>query len=256
MAEKTVRLGGIDYGCGAACYTGSAAPVRIAYRDDLYEYPSLADEEVLAQLVDRTEPLVLAETADTRGAIQPADTAVRALVIDDAAVAARPLLDAYPRLVAWGLRVLQDRSFTVDERVWLLAHLCAAVQHCEVKGHLDALDVAINCFLDPAGLRRMVDQYNARPSEPQALAVALAKVALSLPAGSAARGLAEDALVGIGAQSEEDATRNAVTVDITWLMGDRSDGWETLGLKALDAATYEACKQARAGAFRPPSAAA
>jgi hypothetical protein len=123
----------------------------------------MACEAVAESLLARTDPVRLVGERDP-------PTRRRFLVeIDRQHVARRPLLRLYPELIGWGLALLQDRRFSLDDRFVLLAHAMSLVDWTERSGLVDELLRAMEEFQKTENLRRVVHKYDEHPIGPKAL---------------------------------------------------------------------------------------
>lgn len=145
---------------GAACDDFPRTFFR--FLDDEYVLPTLACEAVAEALWTRTDPIRLV------GESEPPGRRRFPVEIDQPAVDRRPLLRLYPELVRWGLALLQDRRFSLDDRFVLLASAMSLIDGMERSGRVDDLPAAMDAFLQAENLRRVAARYGERPVGPQA----------------------------------------------------------------------------------------
>lgn len=103
------------------------------YLEGEYLMPSGGCEAVLEALLDRDEPISLvSRTIET-------PTRNYFVHITEDLAEKRPLLRHYPQLIEFGLRILQDRSMPLDERVAKLAEGLLHIDEFEQTGQINAL---------------------------------------------------------------------------------------------------------------------
>ncbi len=123
------------------CSTCNSFPCTVmAYRGQEYLMPSGGCEAVLEALLHRTAPVRM--LSEDREAVERNYY----VHITEDLVTQRPLLGHYPRLVQFGLDVLQDRSRSLDERVACLLEGLARVDRMEDEGELGRLPAFLKEF--------------------------------------------------------------------------------------------------------------
>jgi hypothetical protein len=138
------------------------------FLDDEYVLPTMACEAVAESLLARTDPIRLVGERD------PPRRRRYLVEIDEQGVARRPLLGLYPELIRWGLALLQDRRFSLDDRFVLLANAMSLIDWMERNGRVNDLPGAMDKFLQAENLRQIVNRYGEYPIGPKAfLAVAV-----------------------------------------------------------------------------------
>jgi hypothetical protein len=145
---------------GAACNDFPRAYGQ--FLDDEYVLPTMACEAVAESLLARTDPIRLVGESDPprrRGFL---------VKINQDGVDRRPLLRLYPELIRWGLALLQDRRFSLDDRFVLLANAMSLIDWMERNGRVDDLPGAMDRFLQPENLHRVVNRYDEYPIGPKA----------------------------------------------------------------------------------------
>jgi hypothetical protein len=68
----------------------------------------------------------------------------------------------------WGLALLQDRRFPMDDRFVLLANAMSLIDWMESNGRVDDLPGAMDTFLQAENLRQVVDRYDEYSIGPRA----------------------------------------------------------------------------------------
>lgn len=145
---------------GAACDDFPRTYCR--FLDDEYVLPTLACEAVAESLLAKTDPVrLLGESDPPRRRRFPVE-------IDRRAVERRPLLRLYPELIRWGLALLQDRRFCLDDRFVLLANAMSLIDWMETSGRVDDLPSAMDRFLYAENLQQVVDRYGEYRIGPKA----------------------------------------------------------------------------------------
>jgi hypothetical protein len=145
---------------GAACNDFPRAYCR--FLDDEYVLPTVACEAVAESLLARTDPVRLV------GESAPPGRRGFPVEIDRRGVDRRPLLRLYPELIRWGLALLQDRRFSLDDRFVLLANAMSLIDWMERSGRVDDLPGAMGRFLQAENLQQVVGRYGERLIGPRA----------------------------------------------------------------------------------------
>jgi hypothetical protein len=145
---------------GAACNDFPRAYCR--FLDDEYVLPTMACEAVAESLLAKTDPVRLVGESDPPGR--------RGFPVEIArpGVDRRPLLGLYPELIRWGLALLQERRFSLDDRFVLLANAMSLIDWMERKGRVDDLPGAMDSFLQAENLQQVVNRYDGHPIGPKA----------------------------------------------------------------------------------------
>jgi hypothetical protein len=145
---------------GAACHDFPRAYSQ--FLDDEYVLPTVACEAVAESLLARTDPVRLVRERD------PPPRRGFPVKIDRERVDRRPLLRLYPELIGWGLALLQDRRFSLDDRLVLLANAMSLIDWMERNGRVDDLPGAMDRFLQAENLQKVVNGYAEYPIGPRA----------------------------------------------------------------------------------------
>ena len=145
---------------GAACNDFPRAYCQ--FLDDEYVLPTMACEAVAESLLAKTDPVRLVGESD------PPGRRGFGVKIDQQGVDRRPLLRLYPELIRWGLALLQDRRFSLDDRFVLLANAMSLIDWMERNGRVDDLPGAMDTFLQAENLRQVVNRYDEYPIGPRA----------------------------------------------------------------------------------------
>ena len=145
---------------GAACDDFPRAFCR--FLDDEYVLPTMACEAVVESLLAKTDPVRLVDEYDP-----PSRRGFR-VEIDRQGVGRRTLLRLYPELIRWGLALLQDRRYSLDDRFVLLANAMSLIDWLERSGRVDDLPLAMDQFLRAENLQQVVNRYGECPIGPKA----------------------------------------------------------------------------------------
>ena len=145
---------------GAACDDFPRTHCR--FLDDEYVLPTLACEAVAESLLAKADPVRLVGESDApRRRRFPVE-------IDRRGVERRPILRLYPELIRWGLALLQDRRFSLDDRFVLLANAMSLIDWMERSGRVDDLPRAMEKFLEAENLQQVVNRYGQYAIGPRA----------------------------------------------------------------------------------------
>jgi lysine-N-methylase len=80
----------------------------------------------------------------------------------------RLLLHLYPDLIRWGLAILQDRRFSLDDRFVLLANAMCLIDWMERNSRVGELPDAMDKFLQVENLQRTLHKYDKYSIGPKA----------------------------------------------------------------------------------------
>ena len=197
---------------GKACNEFPTTTVRVG--DGSWRFATLACEAVVEALLGREDPIrVVHGRADVLCVSDPG-AGSPVLTISDEDIHRRPLLGLYPRLVDWGMSLLQDRNLPLGDRLVLLTQFMYRVQWLEEEGRIDRLVDEAEGFLLPASRKRSLADVAPAGAGANARLTYAAKVlsgesALALPR----RDFSLSALSGMGFSFENplvsDAPREA-----------------------------------------------
>jgi len=184
-----------DESVGAACNDFPRSYCR--FLDDEYVLPTMACEAVAESLLAKTDPVRLVGDSD------PPRRHGFHVEIDQQGVDRRPLLRLYPELTGWGLALLQDRRFSLDDRFVLLANAMSLVDWTERSGRVDDLPGAMDRFLRAEHLQQVVDRYDEYPIGPKAFLAVNVNAFVRFMALPRFRERARQALEGLGIEVVE-----------------------------------------------------
>jgi lysine-N-methylase len=145
---------------GAACNDFPRAYCR--FLDDEYAWPTMACEALAESLLAKTDSVRLVGESD------PPRRRSFPVEIDQQGVDRRPLLRLYPELMRWGLALLQDRRFPLDDRFVLLANAMSLIDWMERSGRVNDLPRAMEKFLKAENLQQVVNRYDEYTIGPKA----------------------------------------------------------------------------------------
>jgi hypothetical protein len=133
-----------------------------SFREDEYVLPTVACEAVAELLLKKADPirLVSASAFHRRNHLSAK--------IDEQGIGRRPLLRWYPELIRWGLALLQDRRFSLDDRFVLLAHAMCLIDWTERNGRVGDLPHAMGKFLQMENLQQTLRKYDPYTIGPKA----------------------------------------------------------------------------------------
>ena len=184
-----------DESVGAACNDFPRSYCR--FLDDEYVLPTMACEAVAESLLAKPDPVRLVGDSD------PPRRHGFHVEIDQQGVDRRPLLRLYPELTGWGLALLQDRRFSLDDRFVLLANAMSLVDWTERSGRVDDLPGAMDRFLRAEHLQQVVDRYDEYPVGPKAFLAVNVNAFVRFMALPRFRERARQALEGLGIEVVE-----------------------------------------------------
>ena len=166
--------------------------IRIAFLDDEYVFPSLSCEAIVELLLGRVEPLRLAEEP-----IAEKSEKYHAS-IEKEHFARRPLLEIYPDLMRLGFALLQNRHFSLDERMVLLANGLSLVDWLERNGRAAEVREAMERFATTENLEKTLAKFAEYTFGPRAVLTICGNTLLSLLNHSAYGAEAKRILHGLG----------------------------------------------------------
>jgi hypothetical protein len=180
------------------CATCSDFPDSyVSFVEDEYVFPFLSCEAVLELLLKKIEPIRLVSESTFRRSDHHFAS------IGKTHFERRPLLALYPNLLRWGLAILQDRRFSLDDRMVLLAHAMSLVDWMEKSRRTGDLPEAMERFLQTENLKRILHGMNKCPIGPKALLAVNGHCLLPLLDVPAYRENARAILDGLGIQLVE-----------------------------------------------------
>jgi hypothetical protein len=134
----------------------------VSFLEDEYVFPSLSCEAIVELLLNKEDSIqLLAEEKRTTKTQYNA-------AIEKNHFRKRPLLEHYPDLTRWGLTLLQERRFSLDNRMILLAEAMCLIDWLEGNGRVRDLPQAMESFLLADSLEQSIKRYEQDPvdSEP------------------------------------------------------------------------------------------
>lgn len=118
----------------------------IRFLEDTYIFPSVTCEAVLELMLNKKDPIRLRrEEKDLENRRCYAK-------VEEAQTRKRPLLRLYPMIMQYGLELLQNRSYTLDERMQLMALVVYTIDQMERSGAVQEI---------PAMLRQLTTGQRA-----------------------------------------------------------------------------------------------
>ena len=211
------------------CATCNDFPnIYISFLDDEYVFPSLSCEAILESLLNKPTAIVLVSEnlLESRGRYHAG--------IQKAHFCTRPLLELYPQLLRWGLAILQQRNFCLDDRMVLLAHMMSLIDWMERKGRVAELPEAINTFLQMEHLEHMLSECDRFRIGPKAFLTVNGDTLVRFVRHSPYRNYAQRILGGLGIEVTET----------------NEGGRVNLGLKMADSGKYLKRKENLSGFTR------
>jgi hypothetical protein len=133
-----------------------------AFLEDEYVLPTVACEAIAEPLLGRQDPIRLFGEDLSQRKKHFTTT------IDEKHVDGRPLLKLFPDLIRWGLTLLQDRRFSLDDRFVLLANAMSLIDWMERNGRVDGLPEAMDKFLGIENLQEILSKYDHYKIGPKA----------------------------------------------------------------------------------------
>jgi hypothetical protein len=188
----------------------------ISFLEDEYLFPSLSCEAIVELLLNKADPIRLAGEAIAQKQDRHLAT------IENAHFAKRPLLELYPKLIDWGLAILEDRRFPLDSRMTLLANAMSLIDWMERQGRVAEVPDAMEKFLAPESLHGVLKKFAQHSFGPRAVLTVCGNALLRLAQHSAYGTPARRALDGLGFEE-------VVTGE---------DGEERVALKLADSEKY------------------
>jgi lysine-N-methylase len=146
---------------GAVC--NEFPKMHILFLEDEYVAPTVACEAVAELLLEKTDPLRLVSERISHGRNH------FSAKINQKDIDRRPLLRLYPELIRWGLAILQDRRFPLDDRFVLLANAMCLIDWMERNSRVGELPDAMDKFLHTENLQQISHQYDKYSIGPKAL---------------------------------------------------------------------------------------
>jgi hypothetical protein len=133
------------------------------FLEDEYVLPTVACEAVAELLLGKTDPVrLVSESISHRRNHFSAK-------IDQKDIDRRPLLQLYPELIRWGLAILQDRRFSLDDRFVLLANAMCLIDWMERNSRVGELPDAMDKFLQMENLQQILHRLDKYSIGPKAL---------------------------------------------------------------------------------------
>ena len=156
-AWKELRVEGL-------CATCNDYPnTYVSFLADEYVFPSVSCEAIVELLLDKTDSVRLASKNMSHGKDHHHAS------IGKKHFGRRPLLQLYPELIQWGLAVLQNRHFLLDDRMVLLANAMCLIDWMERNGRVGELPDAMAKFLQMQNLQEVLRKYDKYTIGPKAL---------------------------------------------------------------------------------------
>jgi hypothetical protein len=135
----------------------------ISFLEDEYVFPSVSCEAIVELLLNKTDTVRLVSEGMLHG-----NNRYHAS-IEKKNLGRRPLLQLYPVLTQWGLTILQDRRFSLDDRMVLLANAMCLIDWMERNSRVGELPDAMHRFLQTENLQQIVHKYDKYSIGPKAL---------------------------------------------------------------------------------------
>lgn len=169
----------------------------ISFLGNEYVFPSGSCEAIVELLLHKTDAVrLVSENLSQRGKYYSA-------TIEQKNFERRPLLELYPELIKWGLVILQDRRFCLDDRMVLLANAMSRVDWMERNNRVGELPVAMDRFLEETNLQHVVHQYDQYAIGPQAILTMNGNAFLPFIHHAAYQEYAQRVLGGLGIETVE-----------------------------------------------------
>ena len=134
----------------------------ISFLETEYVFPSLSCEAIVELLLNRTDAVQLVSESISENR-KDYNTS-----IEKKNFARRPLLELYSELMRWGLDLLQDRRFSLDDRMVLLANAMCLIDWMERNGRVGELPDAMDKFLQMDNLQQTLHKYDKYSIGPKA----------------------------------------------------------------------------------------
>jgi lysine-N-methylase len=135
----------------------------ISFLEDEYVFPSLSCEAIVELLLNKSDSVRLVSES-----VLYAKNHYHAR-IEEMNFGRRPLLQLYPDLTQWGLTLLQDRRFSLDDRMVLLANAMCLIDWMERNCRIGGLPDAMDRFLKIENLQQVLHKYDQYAIGPKAL---------------------------------------------------------------------------------------
>lgn len=136
---------------------------HMRYLSDEYVFPTLACEAVVEAIWHSGSDFSLTHTEkDAPGCIQN-------IIISEDALNKRPVFKYYPAAIATGIKLFQDRKFSLDDRMVLMANLACLLDYLEKQGKTDFIPSAMERFMEEQNLSSILERFSEYSISPAAL---------------------------------------------------------------------------------------
>ena len=169
----------------------------VYYKGSEYVFPTAACESVVELLLSKTDPIQLISIPQNAVRVQYLCS------INEEDFQKRPLLQCYPELIRWGLAILQDRQFSLDDRFALLSGAMGLIEKYEKSDLVKDLPEAMDSFLQWDNLHDILRQYGQYTFDGRALLAVNTGVLQQISGLPEYYDKAKLVLEGLGAELEE-----------------------------------------------------
>jgi hypothetical protein len=135
----------------------------ISFLEDQYVFPSLSCEAIMELLLPKADPIRLVSKN------MPSARNCYNARIGKENFFTRPLLSLYPKLLQWGLTLLQNRRYSLDDRMVLLASALCLIDWMERCGRAEEVLDAMEKFSQAENLEQVLHKHDQYTIGPKAL---------------------------------------------------------------------------------------